>query len=123
VQLFRKPLYTQSHTSHWHGSTVDGTISIKSHRACRLKYVYIMLLNLPIVLSSTSFLFYLLFPFLFFLFSFMLPIRRSTIRQLIQLQIIHNTHSIDKPESCSYYSYSYVLNITEASPYNSLVML
>ena len=30
----------------------------------RLEYSYIMLLNLPIILSSNSFLFYLLFPYL-----------------------------------------------------------
>ena len=44
---------------------------------------YIVLLNLPIILSSNSFLFYLLFPFLFFfILIYSPPTCRSTIKLL-----------------------------------------
>jgi len=51
---------------------------------------YIMLLNLPIILSSNSFLFYLLFPFLLFFILIYSP-PRSTIKLLIITNCIIHT--------------------------------
>ena len=56
--------------------------------SCRLEYS--MLLNLPIILSSNSFLFHLLFPFLFLFCSRILSPPRSAIKLLkITNYIIH----------------------------------
>jgi len=57
-----------------------------------IKLEYIMLLNLPIILSSNSFLFCLLFPFL----SFFILIYSPPIGQYLQLQTaqIYNKHSV-----------------------------
>ena len=45
------------------------TFELLAIQVINIRLEYIMLLNLPIILSSNSFLFYLLFPFFFLIYS------------------------------------------------------
>jgi len=63
-------------------------------KSCQVEYI--MLLNLPIILSSNSFLSYLLYPFLFF-FTLIYSPHRSTIKQLTITNYMH----CDKAATCA----------------------
>ena len=71
----------------WHNIAAQ-TTALKVLTTSRLEYI--MLLNLPIILSSNSLLFYLLFPILFFFILIYSP-PRSTIKLLIITNYIIHT--------------------------------